>query len=197
MSPPNIVIARRALRLRAWAIDLIVAGVLYHTVRLVSGAIRGQPYPDPPPITPFLVAYSIYVGLSAFMAERNSLGERLTSIVPIRSSGERLDLVRWMVRVIVISFLWAAWILLGTSPGHPSRLPIFVTAGLCGIALVWGVTDLFLLCLSPTRRTLTDRVLGVLVVLLPPLQPHRAPAGPMYSASDSELGVIAQPPERG
>jgi RDD family len=197
MPLPHIVVAGRGLRLRALAIDLVVAGAFYHTVRLVLGVIRGQPYPDPAPITPFLVAYLMYVVLSIFMPDRNSLGERLASIAPIVSNGNRIDVIRWIFRLIVISFPWASWILLDTSLGRADLSLILVSAGVCGAAFIWGVADVLLMCLASTRRTLTDRVFGILVVLLPPLQPHRAPAGPMYSASDAELGVIAQPPERG
>jgi hypothetical protein len=40
----------------------------------------------------------------------------------------------------------------------------------------------------PTRQTLSDLVARTLVVNVPPPQPHRAPAGPMYSPSDAEFG---------
>jgi len=41
----------------------------------------------------------------------------------------------------------------------------------------------------PSRQTLSDLVAGTLVVNVPPPQPHRAPAGPMYSPSDAEFGL--------
>jgi len=46
----------------------------------------------------------------------------------------------------------------------------------------------------PSRRTLADFAAGTIVVNAPPPQPHRAPAGPMYSASDAEFGLPAKPP---
>ena len=157
------------------------------------GAFRGQPYPDPPPITPLLVTYVIYLAISGLIPERNSIGERLNSIAPIRPSGNRIDAFRWTLRLFLISLPWGAWILLDTSPGQVSPVVVFVAVGLCSAALLWSVADVFLLCLSPVKRTLTDRLLDVVMVLLPPRQPHRAPAGPMFSASDAELGVISPP----
>jgi uncharacterized RDD family membrane protein YckC len=41
----------------------------------------------------------------------------------------------------------------------------------------------------PTRQTLSDLVCRTFVVNIPPPQPHRAPAAPMYSATDAEFGV--------
>jgi len=55
------------------------------------------------------------------------------------------------------------------------------------------IADVTLLERSASRETLTDRLAGSLVVNLPPLQPHRAPAVPMYSATDAEFG---HPPSR-
>jgi uncharacterized RDD family membrane protein YckC len=49
--------------------------------------------------------------------------------------------------------------------------------------------ELFMMFYSPTRQTLADVVSRTLVVNVPPPQPHRAPAAPMYSRSDAEFGV--------
>ena len=53
------------------------------------------------------------------------------------------------------------------------------------------IAETTLLERSVAGRTIADRLAGSIVVNLPPLQPHRAPAAPMYSASDAEFG---QPP---
>ena len=47
-----------------------------------------------------------------------------------------------------------------------------------------------------SRRTGADLISGTLVVNTPPLQPHRAPAAPMYSPSDAEFGYPPQKPRR-
>lgn len=49
--------------------------------------------------------------------------------------------------------------------------------------------DLALMTFLPSRQTVADLLCRTIVVNTPPPQPHRAPAGPMYSASDAEFGV--------
>jgi hypothetical protein len=69
---------------------------------------------------------------------------------------------------------------------------------LLGIVSLLGLlfAETTLLGHSATRQTLADRVARSLVVNLPPLQPHRAPAGPMYSATDKEFGFPPRRPPR-
>jgi uncharacterized RDD family membrane protein YckC len=49
---------------------------------------------------------------------------------------------------------------------------------------------------SPTRQSLADRIAGTVVANIPPLQPHRAPAGPMFSAGDAEFGGFPRRPPK-
>jgi uncharacterized RDD family membrane protein YckC len=49
--------------------------------------------------------------------------------------------------------------------------------------------DLALMTFLPSRQTVADLLCRTVVVNTPPPQPHRAPAGPMYSATDAEFGV--------
>lgn len=49
--------------------------------------------------------------------------------------------------------------------------------------------ELLLIAASPWRQSIADLLAGTLVVRAPQVQPHRAPAAPMYSATDSEFGV--------
>lgn len=60
-----------------------------------------------------------------------------------------------------------------------------------GVAFLLG--ELLILEFSVARRTVADRMANTVVVNLPPLQPHRAPAVPMFSANDVEFG---SPPKR-
>jgi uncharacterized RDD family membrane protein YckC len=60
--------------------------------------------------------------------------------------------------------------------------------------LLW-LRELHLLQSSPARQTLADLAASTLVVSLPPPQPHRAPAAPMYSATDQEFGVPPKGPK--
>ena len=49
--------------------------------------------------------------------------------------------------------------------------------------------ELGMMLTLPSRQTLSDLLSRTLVVNVPPPQPHRAPAAPMYSATDAEFGV--------
>jgi uncharacterized RDD family membrane protein YckC len=48
---------------------------------------------------------------------------------------------------------------------------------------------------SISRQSFSDIVSRTLVMKIPPLQPHRAPAGPMYSATDAEFGLPPKIPK--
>lgn len=57
------------------------------------------------------------------------------------------------------------------------------------IVAVPVLVELGMMFTLSTRQTLSDIVCRTVVVNLPPPQPHRAPAGPMYSSTDAEFGV--------
>ena len=73
-----------------------------------------------------------------------------------------------------------------------------VTQAVLGLAfklvpsLLW-LAEYSLLKSSPVRQTLADKVARTVVVNTPTWEPHRAPAIPMYSATDAEFG---HPPSR-
>ena len=48
--------------------------------------------------------------------------------------------------------------------------------------------ELALVAMHPLRQTLADLLAGTIVIATPPVQPHRAPAAPMYSKNDAEFG---------
>jgi uncharacterized RDD family membrane protein YckC len=64
------------------------------------------------------------------------------------------------------------------------------------IAAVVLLLEAGLMLSTRSRRTGADLVSGTLVVNTPPLQPHRAPAVPMYSARDAEFGYPPRQPKR-
>jgi len=53
--------------------------------------------------------------------------------------------------------------------------------------------DLALITFHRARQSVADLLCDTIVVILPPPQPHRAPAAPMFSASDAEFGY---PPKK-
>ncbi len=66
----------------------------------------------------------------------------------------------------------------------PQIITVIVLAPLLG--------ELGMMFTLPSRQTLSDLISRTLVVNVPPPQPHRAPAGPMYSPTDAEFGVRPQ-----
>lgn len=73
------------------------------------------------------------------------------------------------------------------------------TWALCGISIASAadssdlmalpvMAELALVSLHPLRQTLADLLAGTVVIATPPVQPHRAPAAPMYSKHDAEFG---------
>ena len=56
------------------------------------------------------------------------------------------------------------------------------------IALLPVILDLLLVSMLPWRQSIADFLFKTVVVNMPTPEPHRAPAGPMYSESDAEFG---------
>lgn len=65
------------------------------------------------------------------------------------------------------------------------------------IAAIVLLLEIGLLFSMTSRRTGADLVSATLVINTPPLQPHRAPAVPMYSPGDAEFGYPPRKPKRG
>lgn len=86
---------------------------------------------------------------------------------------------------------------LGQCVGRPvARLAVLVGLTIVSVRLVENRTgllvapllDLLMVALTPSRQTFADMVCRTLVIQQPPPQPHRAPAGPMFSFADAEFG---------
>jgi len=56
------------------------------------------------------------------------------------------------------------------------------------IAFLPAFLNVMMMTSLPSRQSLQDLVCRTVVVRSPPLQPHRAPAAPMFSVSDAEFG---------
>lgn len=122
------------------------------------------------------VAYVAYNSAGLF-APHLSFGRTVAgiSVVSIRGNGEvtyMQALVRPLVRVLALVlafFICAAieqpWLLV---------LPF--------------VVELALVMHTPWRQSMADLIAGTIVVNTPQPSPHRAPAAPMYSATDAEFG---------
>ncbi|HVK56981.1 MAG TPA: RDD family protein, partial [Burkholderiales bacterium] len=113
--------------------------------------------------------------------EGRTLGKTAVDICVISAAGQPLSIAQCMLR----SGVRATPFIMLSVPG------IDVVGALLLLALL--LVEFYLIEQPPSRQTVADRVAHSLVVKLPPLQPHRAPAGPMFSAHDTEFGF---PPQR-
>lgn len=104
-------------------------------------------------------------------------GRVVASISVISIRGNDLTQKQALVRVASRTALVAVG-LVGAVLNHEPWI-ILLTVGI----------ELLLITASPWRQSIADLLAGTLVVRAPQVQPHRAPAAPMYSATDSEFGV--------
>lgn len=65
-----------------------------------------------------------------------------------------------------------------------------------GMLLVPLLLEVGLIATHPRRQSLADLLAGTLVIRQPAAQPHRAPAGPMFSRTDAEFGQPPKSPPR-
>ena len=136
----------------------------------------------------FGLVYFIYNLVCLFARDGRTLGKTAVDICVVSAAGRRLTAAESVTRAAVRSwpfFLLDAQIA-RVLDGYLS-LPLTVLAGTLLLAALL-IAETTLLARSPTRQTIADRLAGSLVVNLPPMQPHRAPAIPMYSARDAEFG---------
>ena len=105
-------------------------------------------------------------------------GRRVLSIQIVSSRPALgLTLIQCVARTI-LRFLWLV-----------AFIPLESVSGIPWLAFAPLFTDLVLMTYLPSRQTVADLLCRTVVVNTPPPQPHRAPAGPMYSATDAEFGV--------
>jgi len=134
-----------------------------------------------------IIVLSIYLGYHAGFVhwwEGQTPGRRAFEVLVVSAGGSSLGIIQAIGRpgVRVVCFLAVVWIGFRLGGLEPA-LVLFAALPLL---------DLGLLFLVPSRQTLADLVCRTVVVAAPPLQPHRAPAAPMYSAKDAEFGVRPQ-----
>ena len=187
MTSPASFVASPGKRIAAFIFDCFASTLLY----LVAVAVSEPLGQDLSTFRAFLVVYFIYQ--FAFVAFRrgSTPGKEVQSICVLSTTGQApsqwQSLLRASVRLALLGILTIElreWVL-------PEALIKF--SCLAGFGLL-ALADLALLHNSPTRQTVTDRIAGTLVANLPSPEPHRAPAVPMYSATDAEFGT---PPKAG
>jgi uncharacterized RDD family membrane protein YckC len=100
-------------------------------------------------------------------------------------------LVRAAVRPLAVYMLgWAAVRPLALYvAGWSTSWEQSVASGTIALVTTLLAVELGMMFTLATRQTLSDIISKTLVLNVPPPQPHRAPAAPMYSPSDAEFGV--------
>ena len=133
------------------------------------------------------ITYALYHLVFFWFLAGATPGLRAFDMQVVRASdGRELSIVRAVVRsgfrpLLLCVIGWSAdFFLVSFNPLGPAlAAPLLLELGM-----------MFTL---PSRQTLSDLVANTLVVNVPPPQPHRAPAAPMYSPTDAEFGL---PPRR-
>jgi uncharacterized RDD family membrane protein YckC len=132
----------------------------------------------------FLIFYVLYHGLFLYFWNGQSPGRRLMDICVVTTSHGPLSMLqalgRPFVRVVVYVIFGEVLMM------YPVDDINLVSA--YAIVAAWPAMELLLMYRSQSRQSLADLWSHTLVVSVPPVQPHRAPAGPMYSETDAEFG---------
>jgi uncharacterized RDD family membrane protein YckC len=164
-----------AKRLVASSIDVaIVTCCGWFVVNLITR----EWYPYEALVIGLPAAYWIYESGCLLVLRGGSLGRRLFDIQVVSSiGGTELEWWQAVLRPGARVALFASF-LMYLSPTPAQKLDVAFVPFLIETALLF----------TPLSLTIADIVARTRVVNTPPPQPHRAPAGPMYSATDAEFG---------
>lgn len=168
-------------RVIAGAVDFIlylfVLVVAYAAVRNALGDLRAPQLGVLAAVTYILYHVAFFLVLEDATPGLRVLNMRIVST----TAGGSLSLAKMLVRsgfrpVVLYLFVLAAVFVV-----RPSFRQWLVLAPV--------LLELGMMFTLPSRQTLSDLVARTLVVNVPPPQPHRAPAAPMYSPTDAEFGL--------
>ena len=134
------------------------------------------------------IAYFAYHSAFLYLWAGQSPGRRTFDITVVSAAGG--DLRPW--QAIVRSAARPSLVLAASASVAPFTSIDFGVQIATALLLLEGG----LLFSMASRRTGADLVSGTVVVNTPPLQPHRAPAAPMYSPNDAEFGYPPRKPRR-
>ncbi|APV48313.1 hypothetical protein BWI17_00615 [Betaproteobacteria bacterium GR16-43] len=123
-----------------------------------------------------LVFFAYHAGFSLWWSGETP-GRRMMNIRLVCSRGADLTPLRAVLRPVVRVAWIAAFFPIALNMHGPAPLVVPICV------------DILLMFTHSWRQTTADFICGTLVVNSPAVQPHRAPAGPMYSSTDAEFGV--------
>ncbi|MGH8709627.1 MAG: RDD family protein, partial [Burkholderiales bacterium] len=133
-------------------------------------------------------AYIAYHGVFLHLWKGQSPGRRTFDISVVSFEGGDLNLVQAVLRSVIRPGVVVA---VTVPVYYVNRFDLGIQ-----IAAIVLLLETGLMLSTRSRRTGADLASATLVVNTPPLQPHRAPAVPMYSARDAEFGYPPQRPKR-
>ena len=182
-------IATKANRLVAYAFDIVMVGMAYWFVAY-AGQSANTSLESPVVYAVLFFAYHLF-----FLRwnDGSSFGKSLRGICVISAAGTKLTPSQAVIRALSLSFPFVLFsahdfleVLLSTLSDSTflAMLP----------GALWCLAELYFAESDPMSRSVTDRFAHSLVVNIPPPQPHRAPAIPMYSATDVEFGPRPKKP---
>jgi uncharacterized RDD family membrane protein YckC len=193
MPDPSSFAASSQNRSLAYLVDLIAASLLFGVAAIATDLLGSSHSLGMVEFSVVLFAYH-----ACFLLQKDgvSFGKYLRNICVVSASGGKLLPSQCLLRAACIALPWACL----ASEDFLDALPDLLwdllpvpSAAVAVLGTMWLFADILILEFTVARRTLTDRLARTLVLNLPPLQPHRAPAVPMYSANDAEFGT---PPRR-
>jgi uncharacterized RDD family membrane protein YckC len=181
VASPSDFTAGSLTRSLAYAFDLIACAAIAG----VAGALLGLDNPSTDPLSLLAAVVVVYQTWLLWRKGGVTLGKYLRNIGVISTNGQPLVLGQAVARSLLVALPYAL-LSAGRLDWDVRAHGVVALVSTMGVAYLFA--DLLMLEYSAQRRTITDRLTGTLVVMLPPLQPHRAPAGPMFSANDAEFG---------
>ena len=181
MPNPAAFLAPPGKRIWAGGFDLLAVSVLF----LLVVAIGEGSGVDLAAWHTFGLLFAAYnFGCLAFRDGR-TLGKTAVDICVVSTAGASISIAQAAMRAGVRA---APFIIVGS--------PMLALASLLAFGIL-GLMEMSLIEQPPLRQSFADRVAGTIVVNLPLVQPHRAPAGPLFSATDAEFGGFPKAPPKG
>jgi hypothetical protein len=177
-------LASKSDLLVAYVFDVFMVGIALVFV-VYAGSESGRMNLDEP-----LVYAAIFFTYHLCFLHWNggtSFGKSLRSSCVIGANGTPLSFVQALARAAVPSLPFALFSAREPLAALLSTFPVSrYLATLPGV--FWWLAEIGFVESGHGPLSLTDRITKTIVVNIPPPQPHRAPAVPMYSATDAEFG---------
>ena len=177
-------LASKSNRLVAYVFDVFMIGIAFAFV-VYAGSESGRMSLDEPLV--YAAIFFIYHLCFLHWNSGTSFGKSLRGICVISANGTPLSFGQAVARAGVLSLPYALFSARESLAALLSAFPDSrYLASLPGV--VWWLAEIGFVESGHGPLSLTDRITKTVVVNIPPPQPHRAPAVPMYSATDAEFG---------